>query len=485
MEPSLFIHDLNNNPLAIVPLGKARIKIGYIRILHPINLLEIETTINNIDDSIIRHPTYNQLYNLVRWRKEKLYESFLKLRPRAEKRQKRWDLIGSVRKEIAGSPDADDLRIIERSLHSLAYQNNKQIMINDAIEKRINSITDTTNQIIKLERQRSEKHTVLINLLIILFNMETLQEQIEALEEAVIMAKHGIASSKLLTSQDLKTIKNFLQNYGVHLSTFEELLSQSTAQVMINNTHMIYTLKVTQTSEPLYDYNYIDSLIKNQKGVSIGHNYLLQNSSKVYELSQPCQEKDHIFVCENAFVIEPSECIDRITKGKNSNCTFEKVYSNGIIKRINQATLLINNAVARVQSNCSETTQTMNGSFLIIFEKCNLWINGITYSNFETTIQSQSYFPTTGIFVKEVSIKDAPPLEYIQNMTLEHRDRLDTVQFTNRGWKHFILEATGIPTMILLVLGLSLFCFRRRREKINIRVPTFTELPATATTEDQ
>ncbi|XP_055641503.1 uncharacterized protein LOC129778561 [Toxorhynchites rutilus septentrionalis] len=159
----------------------------------------------------------------------KLYETFLKLKPFI-KRQKRWDTIGTVWKWVAGNPDADDLRIINATLNSLITQNNKQVMINQAISNRIQEVTDLANQMLLMEKQKAKNHSIEINHLMILSNLDSLQDQIETLEEAILMAKHGIPSSKLLSMRDFNTIATFLGDHDIFVTSFEELLSQSTAQ---------------------------------------------------------------------------------------------------------------------------------------------------------------------------------------------------------------------------------------------------------------
>jgi len=48
-------------------------------------------------------------------------------------------MIGSAWKYIAGSPDHEDLVMIEESLNNLATKNNEQIIINNQLQDRINN----------------------------------------------------------------------------------------------------------------------------------------------------------------------------------------------------------------------------------------------------------------------------------------------------------------------------------------------------------
>lgn len=466
------IHDLTNNPLAIVPLGTAKLKTGHIRIIHPIDIIQIGKTISNVNKDIQNNPSTNPLYELIQIKIYKLHETFMKIRPYAM-RQKRWDTIGTVWKWIAGSPDAEDLRMINSSMNSLIDQNNKQVLINEAISKRIQEITDITNQVLRIENERTKNHSIEINQLIILSNIDSLQNQVETLEEAILMAKHGIPSSKLLSMRDFSKISTFLESHDVRITSFESLLSQSKAQVMLNRTHIIYMLKIPQVSKEIFEYDYIDSIIKSMKRISLNKNYIIRNKTHVYELNGPCEEDDNYFLCDSLQVEHTSECIYKLTTGKHSNCTFEKVYSEGLVKRINDGTILLNNAIAEVSSNCTSSSQLLNGSFLIQFSQCNLHINGEQYSNFETTIPARTYFPTTGLRVNEIHIIDTPPAEYLQNLTIEHRDKLELLKLQNHSltWKLHLFGSVGLSTVILIASSIAVFCYLfRRSHKTNVTV---------------
>ena len=472
MQASIQIHDLTNNPLAIIPLGKARIKTGHIRIIHPIDLIQIGKTISNVNRDIQNNPSTNPLYELIQIKNYKLYETFTKIKP-LTRRPKRWDTIGTAWKWIAGSPDAEDLRMINSSINSLIFQNNKQILINEAMDKRIQEITDITNEVLRIENERTKNHSLEINQLIVLSNLDSLQNQVETLEEAILMAKHGIPSSKLLSMKDFTKIATFLQFHEIEMNTFEELLSQSQAQVMLNNTHILYILKVPQISTVSFEYDYIDSIIRSNKRIALNRNYIVRNITHVYEMSQPCEDQNKYFLCEMSQLEHANDCIHRLTTGRHSNCTFEKVYSGGLVKRINDGAVLINDAVVEVSSNCTNLSQTLNGSFLIQFADCNLHINGELYSNPETTIPGRVYFPTTGLLANEIKTIDVPPAEYLQNLTIQHRDKLQLLNLQNHSinWKLNLFGSLGLSTIILIASIIAIFCyFSRHTYKSNIRV---------------
>ena len=181
---------------------------------------------------------------------------------------------------------------------------------------------------------------------------------------------------------------------------------------------------VPRVSIGIFEYDYIDSIMKASKRISLNKNYIIRNASHVYEVNQPCKDKDDYFLCGSSQLEHVNDCIYKLATGQHSNCIYEKVYSAGLVKRINDGTILINDAVVEVSLNCSNSSQPLKGSFLIQFTECNLNINGELYANYEITLPERTYYPTIGLRVNETAIIDETPAEYLQNLTFEHREKL-------------------------------------------------------------
>ncbi|XP_062558338.1 uncharacterized protein LOC134223214 [Armigeres subalbatus] len=278
MQGQIQIHDLNKNPIAIIPLGKAKIKNGYVRIIQPINLSQLHDIIVKFDELIKNNVYNNQLYKLLENRNNLLYQTFLKIIP-SFSRVKRWDTIGTILKWIAGTPDAEDLHIINKTMNALIDNNNQQTYINENINYRIKHLNQAVNELVDLDFKSTQQHAIEINLLTILLNLNAAQHQLEVLEDAILLAKNGIPSSQLLTMKDYLRIKQFLEHQNIHVKSFEDLLSKSSTQVAMNNTHVMYMLKVPQFSSEIYSYEYVSPLILNGSRIHIKSNYLINNNS--------------------------------------------------------------------------------------------------------------------------------------------------------------------------------------------------------------
>lgn len=395
-----------------------------------------------------------------------MYGTFCKINPQT-RRHRRWNPIGKAWKFVSGSPDEDDLRLIDETLNLLIKQNNKQNLINNALEDRINNLTAATNRFIKFEREHQKTGLSFISLTAILSSIDALQKQLEEFEEAIMLANKEMPSSKLFTIHDIKAIMGYLDNYGTRYSSFEEIMTRSSAQVMVNNTHMVYILKIPQTSKKEYEYSFIDPLVKDMKRVFTKQNYVLSNEEETFELDQPCNRHNGQYICDSSSLSPATECINHLLHGRTSSCTMEKVYSKGIIKRISEAILLVNNAVAEIHSSCSNMTQIVNGSFLIHFEKCNILVNGEAYDNHEVILNGRPYTPTTGVVIIESDIIDSPP-EYIQDLTLPKRDHLQAVEFNYSS--KWIYGSSGAALILVITAVIKIIAVIKRRRRANVNV---------------
>ncbi|XP_052901622.1 uncharacterized protein LOC128309305, partial [Anopheles moucheti] len=302
-------------------------------------------------------------------------------------------------------------------------------MINEALNGRLREVTDIANKVLTNEAKRYETYATETRQLIILSNLDILQDQIETIEEAIISAKHGIPNSKLLSTEDLQTINEFLKKNSFDYNTAEELLAQSVAQFMMNTTHVLYMLKFPRISSQIYEYDFIEPIVKNGKRI----------------------------ICEGSNLQHPTQCVYQLIQGENSECQYEKVYSAKLITQINDANILINNAWAEITSNCSNSKQSLNGSFIIQFENCSININDEIFSNTEVIIPRRSHHSTLGLIVNETSLEDNPPTEFLNNITLENRRILQTINLQNESleFKLHLFGSIGTTT-IVIVTGIGI-----------------------------
>lgn len=182
-------------------------------------------------------------------------------------------------------------------MNSLITENNKQVTINHGFNERLQQITDVTNKVLSIENERYESSHTEIRQLILLSNINMLQDKLEVIEDAILLAKHGIPSSKLLSLEDLNSIAQFLEKNNIEYTTPEELQRQSTAQVAVNQTHILYMLKFPMLSSKIYEYDYIDSIIQHDTRIIVNQNFILQNQTHVFTMTEKCEEQENVYIC--------------------------------------------------------------------------------------------------------------------------------------------------------------------------------------------
>ena len=93
----IHVHDLGQNPLAVVAMGDARVSSSHLRILHIIDMNTIGDAIEQVklavEDRAWKDDMLGPLINL---KLKKLLETQDKLRPGTLKRRKRWESLGSA-----------------------------------------------------------------------------------------------------------------------------------------------------------------------------------------------------------------------------------------------------------------------------------------------------------------------------------------------------------------------------------------------------
>ncbi|XP_055617421.1 uncharacterized protein LOC129762873 [Toxorhynchites rutilus septentrionalis] len=491
IQAEIQIHDLNRNPIAIIPLGKVKIKIGHIRIIQPIDLNQLHDIILKFDNLIKQNVFNSQLYRLLENRNHLLYQTYLKIVPHntSQSRMKRWDDAGRILKWIAGTPDADDLKIINNTMNSLIDYNNQQMFVNEALNSRVNHLSQITNELLELDFKSKQQHIIEINLLTILLNLDKAQHQLVILEDAILLAKNGIPSSQILSMKDYLKISKFLQKQNITVTSFEELLTKINTQIAINNTHVIYMMKIPQLSNEVYDYEYINPLIHNETRIHVESNYVINNKSHIFEVSRKCEKDAEYFLCEPESLKIANLCIKNLIQLRHANCTHEKVYSTGIIKRINDATILLNNVNITIQSNCSHLNQLLEGSYLINFAQCEIYLGHNQYTNMIMESPKKLFRPTTGILAYEDDIIDIPTPEYLANLTLKHRSMINHVYLQNNSLerKLHLYGTISFSTFFLIAIIITIYFIYIRKQSLNtnIEISLHEQEKASAPEENQ
>lgn len=440
-------------------MGNARISSSYLRILHKIDMGTIEGAIQQVkiasQNSALNDDT---LGPLIRLKAKKLVEIHIKLKPVMPKRKKRWESLGAAWKYISGSPDAEDLRIINRTSNSLIDQNNEQIKINKQFEDRIFNISNSFSLFVS--NFSNEMNSV--NLL---FQIDELINYLETIEEAITLARANIPSSRLVTAEEVQLAKNVIADNHLGLDTPNDILDIASVYILHNAHQIIYVLKIPKIKAINYELYYIEPIVNNGSKIHIQSNYLLKGI-KTYSVQSLCPKMKNLYVCSSSELKPADPCLSRIISGSPADCPMERTYGQNHIKRINEVNIIVNDGNITLSSNCLEEPKELIGSYLIQISNCSVYMDGEEYINLDTVIPVNSFVPTTGLKVNATKFINRIPLEYLQTFHLEHRKTLEKLNLTTENIQgrlniFKLLSIGSISTSTIIIIGLFIVWFLR------------------------
>lgn len=227
---------------------------SYDKIIHIINLNEIEQLINIIENQITNSYqiyTNKNSYKILQNRINKVKHSFKTLIPLRHKRAL-INIGGSLLKFIFGTMDQEDkieienhLKLIDQNNKNIITTINKQIKINSIIQDNINTIKNNINQshliIEKISNYISNDHRNVVNqlqYLNILSNINLLNDEVEKIQENVMFAKHQTMIRSILTPEEIN-------DYNIDIFKIQELKSS----VATRNNTLIFILQIPKISE--------------------------------------------------------------------------------------------------------------------------------------------------------------------------------------------------------------------------------------------
>ena len=457
----LEISYLNHRPLLILEKRPCKIQTGTINVIHPINLTDIEMTIDGLTN-IAYSKTNSQLSNIMQHKIRELYGNFLQIKPH---RSKRWDAVGTTWKWIGGSPDAQDLHIINNTLNNLIDENNQQIKINTQLGKRIQDVTRTINKLI----ENTNSNNLIWNeveLITAIINVETVNNILEKIQETVTLAKASIPSSKILSSREIYLMKDILEKQGVQIDIPDQALSFMTPKVALGKNTLLYILGVPKLQKTEATILEIHPLTNNDSIINDYPKYVIKDHKNLYTTSQPDN-----YVQRDEF-IKPfvDDCIHPIVMGTDSQCPM-------ITDRRTLATLIADNTLLIINakddellSDCGPANRKLKGNFLITFHNCELRFKMEVFESQKVTAKQPLFQGAMHNLVIKQRLIPTHNITILDSRSLENRELLNHVnlkQFNHDIWNWSLLSGITLSTTLSVTLTLfALLYFRQEIQRI-------------------
>lgn len=462
------ITNLNTHPILTLKTKSCKIQTGNFHIIHPINITNLELTINSLTNLAYRKIN-NHLSEIVKLKIKLLYSNFIQLKP--QKRIVRsLDLIGTTWKWISGSPDAEDLHIINSTMNELIDSNNQQLKINEQLGNRLASLSNTINKVIE---SKHENQIILneIETITTIMNIDLMNNILEEIQDAILWTKVSIANNKFLTAHEINTIKTLLEDQGVYTDLPDEALSLVQPKIAVNGETLLYILRVPELEKDESTIFQIHPLNNNNSMIKHYPRNLIKSRNSLFTTNKPDEYVQHI-----SYIRKYSDsCISKLILGTKSFCTTIRENKTEA-QLITDNLLLINNAKSDLlKSDCGPDNRVLKGNFLISFSNCTLSFGNQQFVSLSHTVQP-SIFQGAMHNLAIHYHQEEDDLNYVSNRSIINRKMIDHVylkQFTHHLWNWSLLG--GITLSTTLTITLAIFALLHYRQTVRYFIAKLTK----------
>lgn len=166
-----------------------------------------------------------------------------------------FNVIDTTCKYSAGTPDHDDFEMFEFNMNELNKSNNKQVIINQIVNDRLNNVTklinEMSNAIGKYNYLNNEIALTLQN------RVRLIKEQLININYAIQWAKSGIINSIILNKLEIRLALEKLQDEKMPFASIEEAVEYAKVIVIYNSSIILYIIKIPLTNKKMYQKYFI------------------------------------------------------------------------------------------------------------------------------------------------------------------------------------------------------------------------------------
>lgn len=461
--------DYSNSQLIAINTGQAKIQDGNFKLIHIIELDKYQRLIDDVKSIFEEHITETQsLFPYLKHEILYIQNLLNNLRPTRVKRS--FDSIGKAWKWIAGNPDHEDFEIIENKINNVLKNNNKQVIINQLYNDRINNITKMANEItnaIKKDNRFSDHLALDIQA-----KLNLIKEELVNIGYAIHWAKLGIVNSMLLSKSEIKLATDALDKDNLPYSTPEEALDFANIKIVTNNSCIFYIINIPITTKEIYDKLLIKPIKKNNIINEIDYNLILRNTKDIFGIIKDCKTINNLSICNknNIVNISNSTCIPNLLKSLKGTCN--KINNNHIpiIDEISEGILLLNQFDDIITIN--DNSYHINGTFLINFHNVTVFINGTTFISKEVStfkVLPAILQPTPS----ETEYRHLLSLKAIKQIQINNINQIDLLQTQKTIYQS---TSYGLIAMVILI-SIIIVMIKMRTKKREITIIQKNEAP--------
>ena len=465
------IHNLAQNHLAVIKIGNAKIIQGHKKITQIINISAIAETVQELEASIMTDvDNYRDEIPFLTTILDNLKTNLKQLRPKTI-RTKRWDSLGRAWKWMSGSPDADDLRIINRGIDDVVDNNNIQIKINDNIQENLENITLTIRKLASLGKENLHTIERTSNLVSIIVNLNIINEEITTIQNSILLSQLQIVNHKQLQLPQIESINKMLSDQQIFPDSLLEGLGFATSTIGTNGETILYTVNVPILGNTSFDHLKIEPIVSDTHRIKLQGNEYLYGQKNLFLKLGDCKTITNWTICHLSELsnMTDDKCLSKLIIGQDGNCKYESVLNHIAVTEMSSNILLFNNINETMENTCGVTNRRLIGSFLVIYENCTITIARKTFTNQILEVTHQPVFiPTINVKVTKTDIElptDPISLQQLHKLHLKHLEHIN-IQ-SQQQWT--LLGGFSLTTVVIILLIIFIL-FKGKSYSANIKI---------------
>lgn len=439
--------------------------------MHQINLTKLELSLNYLEEIVLSKNLSNPL---LEHKFKSVKDNLDQIQPN---RVKRWDALGRGWKWLAGSPDADDLRAINKSVNELISNNNHQTNINEQLTFTLNNLTNYSREKSANDEKNFREISNDLESLKIMLNLDIISDEIETLRDAIALSKLNVINSRLLSPGETKEIAQILEEQGIQQKLKNEALQFATTSVVTNGEIILYIIGIPNLSDAIFELLRVEAVINNGERIRIPGKRYFKGKTALYLLTAQCPKLSDWTICKTEEIkdVSSDECIHNVIKGMNSKCNYEIIEDHIPIIEMGAATILLNDVNGMLETTCGVADRMLEGSYLIVFENCSVSFDTYTHKNTILKIVEQPFFtPSTDLNITKIETYKPFNVKNVKRTNIRRLQHLQTTQshLTLPLWSGISLTTCGF----IIIIVYTILKTRQSNHTIQIGAPTREEI---------
>lgn len=420
---------------------------NFSKILHIINVNELEVTLNKIEDDI------DEVFPLV---EDEIFAKQLKIQIIKTRhniktitfhRHKRGliNLGGKIGNWLFGIMDSDDKADIEEHLNTIDLNNrqtfmtlNKQIKINDNLQKNIEILQQhiEENQILTLKTLNyttdiTRKSIKNIHFLSILANINLLNIEVDKIQQNIAFAKYGVMSHSILTDEEI-------DEYDINIYKYKNIQSS----LLRFDEKLIFIILIPNFSKdlavkykviPVTNNDFEEIFIENNNNIILFKNQIFLDNDDLYIKNLKLTKG-----CINSLM---NEKYDYCRKIINKNFELIEILPNLILVKNAKNVTLFN--------DCNHVKYKLFQNYLVTFNNCTIRINDVVFSNKEKLVENHLTIPN---FVKINNVEFETNIEKINLKQIENIKEIEEIKYKNNNHNIVIYIISSLIILIFFIV---------------------------------